>query len=78
MCSQMMALLRSLGLRHMQREPSGFWGNVKEDTHSIGSVTGVIMPWSTISCRSFSMAFLHSMGTFSKCVELGRRRGPGG
>ena len=59
-----MALLRSQGLRHMQREPSGFWGYVKDDTHSIGSVTGAIMAWSTTSCRSFSIASQHSMGTF--------------
>ena len=39
-------------------------GFVKDDTHLVGSVTGVIMPWSTISCRSFSIASLHSMGTF--------------
>ena len=33
--------------------------------NSIGSVTGEIMPWSTISCRSFSMASLHSMEDLS-------------
>ena len=48
----------------MWREPSVLWGYVKDDTHSVGSVTGAIMAWSTISCKSFSMASLHSMGTF--------------
>ena len=48
----------------MWRGPSGFWGYVKDDTHSVGSVTGVIMAWLTISCRSFSIASLHSVGTF--------------
>ena len=48
----------------MLREPSVLWGYVKDDTHSVGSVTGAIMAWSTISCKSFSMASLHSMGTF--------------
>ena len=28
--------------------PSGLWGYVREETHSAGSVTGVIIPWSTI------------------------------
>ena len=48
----------------MQREPFCFWGYVKDDTHSVGSVTGAIMAWSTMSCRNFSIASLHSMGTF--------------
>ena len=57
----------------MQREPSALWGYVKDDTHSIGSVTGAIMAWSTISCKSFSMASLHSMGTFLlACCTWGR------
>ena len=49
----MMTLLRSLGSRHMQRDPLGFWGYIREDTHSIGSVTGVLICWSTISCWEF-------------------------
>ena len=48
----------------MWREPSCFQGYIKDDTQSVGSVTGAIMAWSTMSCRSFSVAFLHSMGTF--------------
>ena len=48
----------------MWREPSGFRGYVRDDIHSIGSVTGVIMTWLTIFCRSFSIASLHSIGTF--------------
>ena len=48
----------------MQREPSCFQGYVRDDTHSVGSVTEAIMAWSTMSCRSFSIASLHSMGTF--------------
>ena len=71
----MMALLRSQGLRHMQREPSALWGYVKDDTHSIGSVNGAIMAWSTISCRSFSIASLHSMGTFLLACCTGETEG---
>ena len=59
----MIALFRSLGSKQIQREPSGLWGYVRDDIHSIGSVSEVIMPWSTVSCRSFSIASLHSMGT---------------
>ena len=59
----------------MQREPSALWGYVKDDTHAIGSVTGAIMAWSTISCKSFSMASLHSMGTFLLACCTGRKEG---
>ena len=71
----MMALLRSQGLRHMWREPSALLGYVKDDTYSIGSVTGAIMAWSTISCRSFSIAFLHSMGSFLLACCAGETEG---
>ena len=57
----------------MWSEPSGLWGYVRDDTPSIGSVTGVIMPWSTLSCRIFSMALLHSVGTFLlACCTVGK------
>ena len=59
----------------MQREPSALQGYVKDDTHSIGSVTGAIMAWSTISCRSFSVASLHSMGTFLLASCTGESEG---
>ena len=39
-----MALLRSLGFRHMQREPSGLWRYVSEDTQAVGFETGAITP----------------------------------
>ena len=42
----------------------GLLGDVRDDTHSIGLVTGVIICWSTISCRCFSIASLHLIGTF--------------
>ena len=76
-CSQMIALLRSLRLKQIQKEPSGFQGYVRDDIHSIGSVTEVIMPWSTMSCRSFSMASLHSMGTLHIACCTGGRKGQG-
>ena len=60
----MIVLLRSLGSKQIWREPSGLQGYVRDDTHSIGSVNGVIVPWSTVSCRSFSIDSLHSVGTF--------------
>ena len=63
------------GSKHIRREPSCFWGYVKDDTHSVGSVTGAIMAWSTISCRSFSIASLHSMGTFCLACITGGTEG---
>ena len=33
----------------MHSDPLGLWGYVSEETHSVGSVTDVIMPKSTIS-----------------------------
>ena len=59
----------------MQREPSALWGYVKDNTHAIGSVTGAIMAWSTISCKSFSMASLHSMRTFVLACCIGGTEG---
>ena len=44
-----MALLRSLGSKHMRSDPLGLRGYVSEETHSVGSVTDVMMPNSTIS-----------------------------
>ena len=44
-----MALLRSWGSKHMPRDPLGLWGQVSEKKHSVGSVTGVMIPKSTIS-----------------------------
>ena len=64
----MMALLKSLGSKHMWRDPSGSQEYVKEDTHSVGSETGVIIPWSTISCRSFLIASLQLNGDLSSSV----------
>ena len=45
----MIALLRSQGSKHMHSDPLGLQGYVSEETHSVGSVTDVIMPKSTIS-----------------------------
>ena len=36
-----MALFQSLGLKHMCRVPSGLWGYVREDTHSVGQEIGI-------------------------------------
>ena len=43
--------------------PSGFLGYVSEETHSVGSMTGVIIPWSTMFWRAFSIYSLASVGT---------------
>ena len=44
--------------------PSDFLGYVSEVTHSVGSVTGSIIPLSTICWRPFSISSLASIGTF--------------
>ena len=72
----MITLFKSQGPRHIWREPSGFWGYVRDDIHSVGSVTGAIITWSTISCRSFSIVSLHSMGTFLLACCTGGIEGP--
>ena len=69
------SFIEVFGSRQLWREPSGFWGYVRDDTHSIGSVTGAIIPWSNIYCRSFSMASLHSMGTLNLACCTGRKEG---
>ena len=44
-CSQTMALFRSLGSRHIWREPSGLQWYVREDTQSVGQETGAMTLW---------------------------------
>ena len=70
-------IIKVMGDLDMWRETSDFWGYVKDDTHSLGSGTGAIMAWSTISCRSFSIASLHSMGTFLLAFCTGGQKGLG-
>ena len=48
----------------MCRVPSGLWGYVKDDAHSVGWETGMITPFSTISLRVHSICSKYSMGTF--------------
>ena len=48
----------------MPRIPSGLWGYVKADTHSVGWETGVITPFLTISLRVHSICSLYLMRTF--------------
>ena len=54
----------------MQREPSCFWGYVRDDTPSIGSVTGAIMAWSTISCRELFNSFPAFYGDLSSSMMV--------
>ena len=49
LCSCIMALLRSFGLRHMCKVSSGLLGYVKDNTHSVGHETGAIRSLLTIS-----------------------------
>ena len=48
-CSLMIALFKSLGSKHMCSVPSGLCGYVIDETHSVGSVTGVIICRSSMS-----------------------------
>ena len=54
----------------MHGDPLGLWGYVSEETHYVGSVTGVIIPKCTISWRSFSIGSLYYIGTLQwACLE---------
>ena len=44
---------------------------MREETHSVGSVTGVIMPKFTISCSAVSIGSLYSMGTLQRACCTG-------
>ena len=44
--------------------PSDFLGYVSDETNLVGSVTGAIIPLSTIFCSAFSISSLASIGTF--------------
>ena len=59
-----MALLRSFGSRHMQREPSDLQGYVRDNTHLVGQETGAITPLVTMSLRVHSIYSQYSMGIF--------------
>ena len=63
-CSLMMALFKLLGSRQMWRFPFGFMGYVIEFTHSVGFVTGVMMPCSPILPSSFTIFSWYSIGVF--------------
>ena len=45
-CYLIIALFKSQGSRQGQMVSSDFPAYVSEETHSVGSVTGVIIPWS--------------------------------
>ena len=68
-----MALLRSLG-QGICREIHWSFGVCHERHHSVGSVTGVIICWSTISCRVFA-SFSTFNGTFILACLTGRIKG---
>ena len=50
---------------------SDFLGYMSEETHLVGSVTGVIIPLSTIYGRAFSISFLGSVGTLLHACCIG-------
>ena len=60
----MIVLFKSWGSKQGQIVPSDFLGYVSDVTHSVGSVTGAIIPLLTISCKAFSISSLASIGTF--------------
>ena len=70
-----MALLRSLGSRHMQSVPSGLWGYDRGETHLVNWVTGAIMALSTMLWRVCSICFWYSMGTFHGYARQGWQKG---
>ena len=74
-CSHTMALLRSLGLRHICREPSGLWGYASKDIHSVTQETGMMTPLETMSSSVFSICSQYSMGTLLWACWMGRMLG---
>ena len=62
--SQMIALFKSLGSRHILNLPFAFLGYVRLLTHNVGSVCLVMVPCWTISASSFLISSLYLMGTF--------------
>ena len=56
-------LVKSQGSRQMQRVPLGLWGYIREETHSVGGLMGVIT-WKSTSFQSvFCICSLYSVGT---------------
>ena len=66
--SQMMALLKSFGLRHTLNLPFAFLGYVRELTHGVGSVCLVMIPWCTSSPSFFFNLLLVLDGNFLSSV----------
>ena len=64
-------LVHTWGSKQGQIVPSDFLWYVSDETHSVGSVTGLIFPLSTIFCRAFSISSLASMGTFLQACCTG-------
>ena len=60
----MMALFKSWGSKQGQIVSSDFLEYVSNETHLVASVTGAIIPLSTIFCRAFSISSPASVGTF--------------
>ena len=60
----MIALFKLWGSKQGQIVPSDFLGYVNDETHSVGSVTGEIIPLSTIFCSVFSISSLASVRNF--------------
>ena len=60
----MIALFKLWGSKQGQIVPSDFLGYLSDETHSVGSVTGAIIPLLTIFCSAFSISSLASIRTF--------------
>ena len=68
-------LIKALWSRHIWSIPSGLWGYVSEDTHSVGWETGALTPFSTMSSKVHSICSLCLMGTFCQACWMGRMLG---
>ena len=67
----MIALFKLQGSKQGQIVPPDFLGYVSDETHSVGSVTGAIIPLLTIFCNAFSISSLASIGTFLQACCTG-------
>ena len=57
-------LVKVLWSREIWREPSNLRGYVRDDTHSVGSETGAMTPWVTMSFRLHTSCSWYLIGTF--------------
>ena len=59
----------------MHKVPSGLWGYVRDDTHSVDWETEAITPCSTMSSKVHLICSWYSVGTFCLACWTGRKEG---